>query len=109
MYGQKLTREQAIKMVGLTNVENAEADNCELTCRVGGNGLMHDDPYLEYAGSASVDYDGLSKAQFDNLPIGGCSLKVYYRASNEAEQASIDADSPIWDIMTLNPDEYEIC
>jgi len=103
-----LTREQAIAMVGLANVAAAEADNCEPTNRVGGNGLMHNDPYIEWAGSAEVDYDGLTADQVYNLPVTGCAIHAIYHESNEAEQAAIDADSSVWDIMDIGIDHYEI-
>jgi len=103
-----LTREQAIAMVGLANVEAAEADNCEPTGRVGGNGIMHNDPYIEWAGSAEVDYAGLTADQVYNLPIGGCTIRAIYHESNEAEQAAIDAASSVWDIMDIEIDHYAI-
>lgn len=103
-----MTREQAIAKVGLSNVEAAESDNCEITNRVGGNGIGYNDPYLEWAGYADVDYAGLTPEQLDNLPIGGCKLVCLYEETNEAEQAAIDADAWVWDIMDIPIAHYEI-
>ena len=105
---KQLTRDEAFKMVGIANVAAVEALNCEPTCRVGGNGLMHDDPYLEYAASANVSYDGLSPEQVAALPIGGCRIVAIYRASNEIEQTAIDADCDIWDFADVPIDHYRI-
>ena len=103
-----MTREQAIAKIGLSNVEAVESDNCEPTNRVGGNGIVHNDPFIEWVGYANVNYNGLTAEQLDNLPIGGCKLACYYEESNDAEQAAIDADTSVWDIMDIPITHYEI-
>jgi len=106
MNRDKMTRDEAIAAVGLTAVMAAEADNCEPTCRVGGNGLMHNDPYIEYEGSAKVDYDNLTPEQVYNLPLDHCTIVAVYQEDNEQEQAAIDADCNTRDIDDIEIDHY---
>lgn len=103
-----MTQQEAIDMVAKKNVWNVESENCELTCRVGGNGVMHNDPYLEYSASVCVDYSDLTDDQKNNLPIDGCKLTVYYRVPNDLEKYAIDSDVSIWDVCYNIPSTYEI-
>jgi hypothetical protein len=103
-----MNRSQAIEMVGIKNVVAAEAVNCELTNRVGGNGLINSDPFLEYEGKAKIDYTVLSAVQKRKLPVLGGWIVAVYRVSNEIEQRAKDADCDIWDFADISIDDYQI-
>lgn len=102
------SREWAVAFIGETNVDAVERENCEPSCRVGGNGLMRNDPYLEYTAAIEIDTDAVPLITKDLLPVTGCSLTAYYRASNELEQKAIDAEADIFDFYDLPIDEYRI-
>jgi len=102
-----MTRVEAIAKCGIRAVSAAEALNCELTNRVGGNGPGCGDPFLEYSASVDVDVGGLTQDQADNLPLGGCSLAVYYQIDSDwieslGEGVNFE-DYAAWDIT-----RYEI-
>lgn len=78
----KLTREQAVEMVGEANVDRVESENCEPTNRMGYNGTCQGDDLCEWSASVKVvDKDG-----------DDCRLVAYYYTTNEQDKAMADAD-----------------
>ena len=75
----KITRGQAIAIVGLEAVERVEAANCEPTNRVGVNGACQGDSLTEWSASAKV---------------GDLHLTAYYYTTNEQDEhmAACDGD-----------------
>lgn len=102
-----MNRTEAIRAVGIRNVEAVEALNCEPTGECGENGLMHGDSFIGYSASAKIDLDSLTQNQLKRLD--GCdTLTVHYSESNEMEQAAIDADCNVWDLFDIELDSYEL-
>ncbi len=98
-----MIRQQAIELVGLTNVEAAEADNCEETGRL----YYHDDGEIEWRGSIKVDYSELTAEQVANLPIGGCYLHAYYYT--DADDAdTVDAYGGDWGAISWTVHHYSV-
>ena len=83
-----MTREEAIKAVGLELVEQAEHENCECTCRLTDGTEW--DGYTEF--SASSDYN-------ENMD----RVVVYYYQKTEDVSNTEDLGSLDWEI-----DHYEI-
>lgn len=78
----RLTREQAVEIVGEAAVDKVEAENCEPTNRVGYNGACQNDGLCEWSASASCnDKDGNDRI-----------LVAYYYTTNEQDQTMVDAD-----------------
>lgn len=77
-----LTRDQAIKLVGLETVKRVEAENCEPTGRCGYNGGLQGDALTEW--SAGVDCE-------DN-DLDSYVLLAYYYTTNDQDRAIADAD-----------------
>jgi len=100
----RLTREEAIQLVGEGWVDAVERLNCEPTCRA----YPHEDGEIEWMASIKIDdYDGLSKAQIDILPVGGCSLcAIYYTSPGDA--AMVEDNGGDWSFVDWTPDHYEI-
>jgi hypothetical protein len=73
----KLTREQAIELVGIEAVEKVEAENCEPSNRVGFNGACQDDDLTEWSASVKV---------------GDRVLTAYYYTDNEQDEAMAEND-----------------
>jgi hypothetical protein len=98
-----MTRDKAIEMVGLGNVMAAESDNCEPTSRL----YDHEDGEIEWAGSAKVDYNGLSVDQVRNLPLGGCTLRaIYYTDAGDAK--AVEDNGGDWGGINWTVHHYEI-
>ena len=83
----KLTRNQAVQIVGETAVAQAERDNCEPTNRVGYNGACQGDATIEWRGSAvALDKDGEE-----------CTVSVYYHTTqDEVDAAGEDLSNIKW-------------
>ncbi|PJJ96460.1 hypothetical protein CO615_10680 [Lysobacteraceae bacterium NML75-0749] len=78
----KLTREEAISMVGLEAVEAVERENCEPTNSVGYNGACQGDQKTEWVASVkATDADG--------NPV---RIYAYYYTTNEQDAAMAAAD-----------------
>lgn len=83
-----MTREEAIKRMGLAMVESAEADSCDFTNRVT-NGTEWDG-FCEFAGYSEPNEDGKR-------------VVAYYYQKNEDVDATEDLGSLDWEI-----DHYEM-
>jgi hypothetical protein len=83
----KLTRKQAVAIVGEAAVAKAEAANCEPTGRLGYNGACHGDEEIEWsAGASATDRDGIE-----------CTVRVYYYTSQvEIDSAGDDLSNIDW-------------
>ena len=97
----RLTREEAIQLVGDGWVDEVEQLNCEPT-------RWTDFDDTEWSASVKItDYDGLSEAQIDRLPVGGCALcAIYYTSQEDAEMAEENGGD--WSVVDWTPDHYEI-
>lgn len=77
------TRDQAIALVGLDAIEEVDAENCELTNRVGYRGAAYGEPLTERAAYVHcVDQAG-----------NKCTLTAYYYATNEEDRAISEPDA----------------
>jgi hypothetical protein len=85
--GSKLTRQQAVAIVGEAAVAKAEAANCEPTGGVGYNGACQGDDEIEWsAGVSATDRDGIE-----------CTVMVYYYTSQDAiDSAGDDLSNVDW-------------
>lgn len=76
----KLTRDQAVSIVGEAAVAKAESQSCEPTGRVGYNGATQGDDEIEWcAGAPAKDKDGYA-----------CTIRVYYYTTQEEVDAAGD-------------------
>jgi hypothetical protein len=91
-----LTRDAAIKAVGLKAVEAVEAENCEPTNTVGCNGACQGDQYTQWAATVGAIADGED-----------VTLTAYYYTTNEQDQAMADADGD-GSVIDWEVDEYEL-
>ena len=73
----KLSRDQAVSIVGTKFVESVDAKNCEPTNRVGYNGACQNDEMTEWAASVNC---------------GDVILTAYYYTTNEEDQTMADND-----------------
>lgn len=93
----KLTRAQAVEIVGEAAVAKVEAKNCEPTNRVGYNGACQGDDLCEWsAGVKCEDKNGTD-----------CTLVAYYYTTNEEDQAMADAGGD-GSVIDWEIDGYEI-
>lgn len=98
-----MTRHEALKRVGLLNVEVVEAENCEPTNRM----YDHEDGEIEWSASVTVNTSGLPLDQIYYHPVGGCNIKVYYYT--DAEDAErVEECGGDWGILNWIPHHYEI-
>lgn len=99
----KMTRDEAIALVGLAAVKDVEAETCEPTSRA----YDHADGEIEWSASVKVDYDTLAPHQIDALPIGGCRLTaIYYTDADDA--AAVEASGGDWGGISWAVHHYAI-
>ena len=77
----KLTKDQAIEIVGTDSVSLVEKENCEPTNRVGVNGACQGDDLCEW--SAFIHCKDINGEE--------CTLIAYYYTTNEQDQIIADA------------------
>jgi len=85
----KLSREQAVELVGEDAVSRVEGMNCEPTNRGGYNGACQGDAYTEWSASTDAkDRDG-----------DGVRLTIYYYTDNKQDDmmAACDGDGSMID------------
>ena len=76
----KLTREQAVAIVGEAAVDDVESENCEPTNRVGYNGACHGNSLTEWSASKRCkDTNGID-----------VTLIAYYYTSNAQDRVIAD-------------------
>ena len=86
----RLTREQAVEIVGEAAVDAAERKNCEQTGRFCYNGACQGDDWCEWRSSV----DGIDKDGID------CAVSVYYYTSNQQDALMAETgDSGVNDWM----------
>lgn len=84
----KLTREEAIAIVGASAVAAVEGENCEPTNRVGYNGACQGDELTEWSASVSaVDREGIE-----------VSLVAYYYTTHDQDASLGDGSTIDWEI-----------
>ena len=100
----KLTREEAVELIGESWVDEVERLNCEPTSRV----YPHKDGEIEWMASIEIDgYDGLSEAQIERLPVGGCTLMAVYYTTREDSEL-VEENGGDWSGIDWTPDHYEL-
>lgn len=92
-----MTREQAIKAVGIEWVEKVEKESCDFTNRVTSGTEW--DGFDEF--SSSVDFN---KGEYVDFETGSyCSIVAYYYQKSEDVNKTQDLGSLVWEV-----DHYEL-
>ena len=100
----KLTRAQAIELLGPMWVYGVESLNCEPTNRV----YPHEDGEIEWAASVEIaSYEGLTDKQIERLPVGGCTLWAIYYTSPE-DAAAVEENGGDWSAADWTVDHFEL-
>ena len=100
----RLTREEAIQLVGEGWVDAVERLNCEPT----GRAYPHEDGEIEWAASVKIaSYEGLTDKQIERLPVGGCTLMAVYYTTREDSEL-VEENGGDWSGIDWTPDHYEI-
>ena len=92
-----MTREEAIKAVGIEWVEAVEKESCDFTNRVTSGTEW--DGYDEF--SATLEFDSGEYVNFENDSY--CGIVAYYYQKSEDVNATEDLGSLDWEI-----DHYEL-
>ena len=100
----KLTRTQAIELVGEGSVREVERLNCEPT----GRAYLHESGEIEWSAEVRIDtYEGLSEEQVNRLPVGGCTLSAVYYTSGD-DLAMVLENGGDWSAADWTVDHFEI-
>lgn len=99
----RLSREEAIELVGKALVDQLDSIDAEPTSRA----YPHEEGEIEWVASIDINIDALPREQKYKIP-NDASLRVYYYTSAADEERVIDTFGGDWGMLNWDYDHYEI-